>query len=164
MDNSNKVLSDADVSVDRQSMLDAVYEKIAYKEETNWCIYRFNKDYFFRNWSGVNKWHLAILIKRDMKYEHTFLIPWFRDAPLLPHKIFLDLDKIWHPISLERVLSELGIDYFYNRWCIYYIETYIDYAEEICERKLLTDSWSDAFLDDQSDDTIRVILTLISEK
>lgn len=70
------------------------------------------------------------------------------------------------PISLARVLSALNKD-FRLKYNPFSEEIYIDNWETwflFIPRKLLTDSWSDAFLDDQSDDTIRAILTLISEK
>jgi len=111
MDNSKKVLSDNIQSMDRQSMLHTIYEKIWYSKKS---------------------------------------IP----------------DNNYEPISLARVFSVIP-EKHYCRYNISSQEIFINNWKDwfwFIKRKLLTDSWADAYLDDQNDDTIRAILTLISEK
>ena len=105
--------------MNRQTMIDAIYEKIAerWKEKEIWYYY------------------------------------------------------IYKTISLARVLSALWYDYLYHLKSIYRIAEKKDLRENelfrfncVCERKLLTDSGEDAYLDDQSDETIKAIHDLLLDK
>jgi hypothetical protein len=70
-------------------------------------------------------------------------------------------------VSLARVLIELGFDCTYMLWDIVKITSMkwptINWRYTICKRQLLTDSGEEAMLDDQSDETIRDILSFLSE-
>lgn len=65
---------------------------------------------------------------------------------------------IWLPPSLPRVLNGLGDNYMYVPcWCIYSILAYALDKDQLCDRKLLNDDWSDATLFDQSEEIITAI-------
>lgn len=63
----------------------------------------------------------------------------------------------YYPISLSRVLSALG-EWF---WCIDGFIWNMKKPINLCKRKLITDTWSDAMLDDQSDHTIKAIWEIV---
>ena len=82
-----------------------------------------------------------------------------------------DYVVIWHPVSLSRVLSALGDDYYY-RDDICKVEVLSLYDENnelydepfdyyVCKRQLLKEDWSDAYLQDQSDETIQELHGLL---
>jgi hypothetical protein len=64
------------------------------------------------------------------------------------------------PISLSRLLSELW------EWYTYYVtlEKIYDWDFWYIPRRLLTKSGSDAYLENQSDDTIKAIHDLLLDK
>ena len=76
-------------------------------------------------------------------------------------------DNNYDPISLSRVLSALGYEYLYYDDSIYMVDDWAEWyrinhmISAICERKLLTDSWSDAMLSDQSPETIKAIWEIV---
>jgi len=162
MDNSKKVLSDTIQSMDRQSILNTIKSIIWYNEEN-----KKEKDQLYQ----VFRTRYNCSRVREARQYNTMSQEDF--SPLEEDEnIYDDVLNIFNNISLARVLSALGDDYKYENstWSIcHYITRHnsLDYYEELdfwFDRKLLTDWWSDAYLDDQYDDTIRAILTLISEK
>lgn len=73
----------------------------------------------------------------------------------------------YYPISLSRVLSVL--DTSRKNWHIethqYKDWSFLIFTEKsnmpVCGRKLLNENWSDAILDDQSDETIQAIYNIL---
>lgn len=128
-------------SIDRQSMIDKIYEKIADKTLSFWCIIFHKKNV-------------------DCEYDRYWKRTW-DDTAWNTRNLYVD-EIIWHPISLARVLSAL-IWIVWIHWSIIVKYDINWWWRDICPRKLLTDSWNDAILDDQSDETIRAILWLLSE-
>ena len=141
-------------------MLDKIYDKIADKTLSVWCKicrYVWIYDtflYLVDYWSYTEYWVLSWKNGRFHKIKTTPVEFW-------------EYIIIWHPISLARVLNALGDEYFFDNIILKKTDRDDDWqiidTDRICERKLLTDSWNDAKLDDQSDDTIRAILWLLSE-
>lgn len=72
-------------------------------------------------------------------------------------EIYDEVLNIFWWVSLSRVLSALG------EWYTYYValEKIYDWDSWYIPRKLLTDSWSDATLSDQSDETIKAIWEIV---
>jgi hypothetical protein len=142
--------------MDRQSMLDKIYEKIADKTLSFWCkLIRHTNDWLTKKyyilwpWRSAKRWISSIPFwSMDLEFDENMISKsswdWY--------------EIIWHPVSLARVLSELWDRYRYQWWEI------LDWYDNcVCTRKLLTDSGEEAMLDDQSDETIRAILSLLSE-
>lgn len=71
------------------------------------------------------------------------------------------LEDFVTPVSLSRVLSALGDDYIYSLCSIYSTDWWSRIREYICDRNLLLEDNSDAYLDDQSDETIEAIREII---
>lgn len=121
--------------MDRQQMIDIIYEKIADKTLNEWCK----------------------LLVNDWSWFYEKIISWPDDNI----NSCIDVKVLWHRVSLARVLSALGKWFQYYYWCI--METWTE--SWVCfKRKLLTDSWSDAYLEDQSDDTVKAIHDLLLDK
>lgn len=76
-------------------------------------------------------------------------------------EIYDEVLNIFWWVSLSRVLSALGDEYP----CSYQVDMwYIDILDEKLSkipRKLLTEDWSDATLDDQSPETIKAIWEIV---
>jgi len=73
--------------------------------------------------------------------------------------------KVYDTISLAWVLSALGKMWMFS-YTPWHIEQYhVDWKwQTICLRKLLNESWEDAYLDEQSDGTIKVLHELLVRK
>lgn len=135
-------------------MLDAIYEKYADKTLSFWCIV-FTKE----RWKYVK--HKVLLYTRKTNWDFDVVCDGYELYDLMQWNI------IWHPITLARVLSVL--DTSRKNW---HIEThqYKDWSfliftdksnMPVCGRKLLNENWSDATLDDQSDETIQAIYNIL---
>lgn len=122
--------------MDTQQMINKIYEKYADKTLSLWCLY------------------ISEITKKTEVYDWTIWNNYIRAI-------------IWHPITLARVLSVL--DTSRKNW---HIEThqYKDWSfliftdksnMPVCGRKLLNENWSDATLDDQSDETIQAIYNIL---
>lgn len=104
----------------------------------------------------------AILKKvnsQEYKLYHDFIAKWNKSI-VADNRYKLALNK---PISLARVLSALGNEYWYKKWMLHQQledEDWI-YDQNIAIRKLLTDFWSDAMLSDQSPETIKAIWEIV---
>jgi len=83
-----------------------------------------------------------------------------------------ELKIIWHPVSLSRVLSALGDkivdDWWWWRALAFWDEaiydtshSWLNWDDKVCDRKLLKEDWSDAYLQDQSDETIQALHGLL---
>lgn len=78
-------------------------------------------------------------------------------------EIYDEVLNIFWWVSLSRVLSALGNEYWYKKWMLHQQledEDWI-YDQNIAIRKLLTDFWSDAMLSDQSPETIKAIWEIV---
>ena len=79
-------------------------------------------------------------------------------------KIHSDSYIIWHPVSLSRVLSALSF-VSAKTYLTQYEENYKTKVEteewDKLYRKLFNEDWSDAYLQDQPDETIQALHTLI---
>ena len=118
--------------MDRKNMIDAIYDKIADKKISIWCKYLFWWDVF----------QICSHIIRNFS-------DWSR--------------LIWQPISLARILPYLWeksaknyLTSYETTWMAKVETEYDDSFEWI-----LIKDWTDAMLDDQSDNTIKTIYDLL---
>jgi len=122
-----------------QQMLQEIQDKIANKTLSEWCRYisKLNWKVYTYKWEWEDNYPYWAGLARD--WDETIL---------------------WHPISLSRVLSELW-EWF---WCIDGFIWNMKKPINLCKRKLITDTLSDAMLDDQSEHTIEVLHKLLIRK
>jgi len=131
-----------------QQMIEAIQEKIADKTLSLWCeVVYLTENFPPSHWSVIN----------NMKKVY-----WL-DGSKLTTENNESVVIIWHPVSLARVLNAL--DYKYkliplhnNGEYSYYIDTG---AENSIKRKLTSEDWSDAMLQDQEEETIEALYNII---
>jgi len=156
--------------MDRQQMLQEIYDEIANKTLSFWCKYKEV------DWDDMSNWNYATY------WEHRIVTDTIYDFETQTHKIeeYIFDEKwqqnndwtnkkewtrviIWHPISLSRVVSALWRDYEIWPWTVKWHIAIWDWINKklICSRKLINEDWSDAMLEDQSDQTIYSLYNLI---
>ncbi len=101
----------------------------------------------------MNTWQTAYEQDRQQMLQEIYKEIWYDNL-----YNFIGYD----PISLSRVLSALWDEYRYVNWIVWVINSHSQ--EDSFDRKLLTDSWNDAYLDDQSDETIEALHKLLVRK
>ena len=145
-----------------QEMIQEIQEKIADKTLSFGCeLLRQSNDWYKNSyyilwpWSH-SRWRISSIPFWSMDIEF--------DWDMISKSSWDWYENIWHPVSLSRVLSALGIHYgFYqSEWysIIYHLECQLIPWEYI-SRKLLKEDWSDAHLQDQSDETIQALHGLL---
>ncbi len=126
--------------------LQEIQDKIGDRSLSTWCIV-FNKEW------GQHKKHKVLSYTMKTNWEFDVVCDWYELYDLLEWNI------IWHPISLSRVLSALGEKYWYVNWVVWIINSHN--KEDSVDRKLLTEDWGDAMLDNQSPETIKAIWEIV---
>ena len=140
-----------------QEMIQEIQEKIADKTLSFGCeLLRQSNDWYKNSyyilwpWSH-SRWRISSIPFWSMDIEF--------DWDMISKSSWDWYENIWHPVSLSRVLSALGDEYSYDRWIEWYHSQYD--AWRICDRELLKEDWSDAHLQDQSDETIQALHGLL---
>lgn len=143
--------------MNKQQMIEEIQEKIADKTLSFGCNIL---------WDWKLKW-MVTKIYPEKVHEVIWNVE-FKDWVCRRLQPWANYKVIWHPVSLSRVLSKLDDCYIYYKWYI----TTSRYSsieensqdlvlEEVCPRKLLKEDWSDAYLQDQSDETIQALHPLL---
>lgn len=137
--------------MNKQQMLDAIYDKIADKRISMWCkICRYH-------------WIIDTVLSLIDYWQRIELIvySWINKNIVNLNPTIWDIDKyniIWHPIWLSRVLHYLWV--YFIRYKKNWVATVRSGDYETFEWILIKD-WNDAILDDQSEKTIQAIYNLI---
>ena len=143
--------------MDRQRMIEEIQDKIADKTLSYWLVFKYQEE---RNDDLLH----FCCIYDDFGDRKSIS---YMSRGGLCHDDYLDevqssMVLIWHPVSLPRVLSALGDEHYYDHWEILCWETEKRWeAFDVCPRKLLKEDWSDAYLQDQSDETIQALHSLL---
>ena len=101
-----------------------------------------------------SQWTISLATK-----PHSCRWDWSRGSAEAKRFDLKDVDIIWLPPTLARLLNALGKEYWNYA---YYQSTWIKIeGEAIIPRKLLNEDWTDATLRDQSEETQNAISLLL---
>lgn len=144
--------------MDRKNMIDAIYKKIADKTLLFWCIvWRYESEYDKELTIGT---YISDYVQDEYTWKYRIkLFNW----NIVKMDAEYEYDIIWHPISLARILHHLWeksaknyLTSYETTWMAKISTEYDDSFEWI-----LIKDWTDAMLDDQSDNTIKTIYDLL---
>ena len=135
----------------REEKLEAIYQEMANKEASFGCRYKFIKKYQYCDWAWFEPWDIITLCKRDAKYEDSFLTTFFRDIALIKKDVYDYVEIIWHPVMIGTIFER----YSSSRWFI---------NSQFITKLIDKWTWYDESIDEQSDECIDYVYSLIPSK
>ena len=147
--------------MDKKTMIDAIYEKIADKTLNRGCMFLTHHKWSNMDWTNYDQYCKWYISENEFDDEDGYQLShdcglWWSTLSTR-HKSIL----IWHPISLARLINYISKN---KHWfqISYYARVCIECSWwPLINWECAKEDWTDAILDDQSDETIETIYNLL---